>query len=61
LESLDVLKATEKRFVPALDWRPKPGTPDAAEAEKLRSAYKGPSSPPAEDEQPKKKKNKKKA
>ena len=60
LESNEVLKANEKRYVPALDWRPAPGTPEAAEAEKIRAEYKGPTSPPAEP-QPKKNKKKNKA
>lgn len=39
-ETLDELKAAEARFVPALDWRPKPGTEEAAEAEKIRAEAK---------------------
>lgn len=63
LETLEVLKASEGRFIPALDWRPKPGTPEAAEAEKLRADYKAKGSPPPAEpgEQPKKKKKKGKA
>ena len=36
-ETLDQLKKAEPRFVPALDWRPQPGTPEAAEAAALRA------------------------
>jgi arylsulfatase A-like enzyme len=45
----------DKGFVAARDWRPQPGTPEAAEAEKLRAAAKDDSA----SEQPKKKKGKK--
>ena len=40
-ESLAELQAADPKFVPARDWRPQPGTPDAEEAEKLRAAAKG--------------------
>lgn len=55
LETLEELKAAEPRFVPALDWRPAPGTPEFAEAEKLRAEWrKHPQ--PLPDETPKRKK-----
>ena len=40
METLAELKAAEPRFIPGIDWRPQPGTPEAAEAEKLRAAEK---------------------
>jgi hypothetical protein len=40
-ETLVELQAADPKFVPARDWRPPPGTPEAAEAEKLRAAPKG--------------------
>lgn len=60
-ESLAELKAADKRFMPAFDWRPEPGTKEAAEAEALRAnAPKEP--PPADDDQqPKKGKKKRKS
>lgn len=61
LEALDVLKASEKRFVPALDWRPPPGTPEAAQADKLRAEYQARPPDAPSSEQPKKKKKKKAA
>lgn len=45
LETLDELKSDERRFVPARDWRPPPGSPEAAQAEALQAAV--PSDPPA--------------
>ena len=40
METLAELQAAEPRFVASRDWRPQPGTPEAAEAEKLRAAAK---------------------
>ncbi len=40
VEALAVLQAGDSRFVPARDWRPQPGTAEAAEAEALRAAAK---------------------
>lgn len=40
METLAELKAAEPRFIPGLDWRPQPGTKEAAEAEVLRAAEK---------------------
>lgn len=57
METLDELKA-EARFVPALDWRPQPGTPEFAQAEKLREEWKKNPQPLSEDA-PKKGKRKK--
>ncbi len=54
-ETLAELQAAEPRFVPARDWRPQPGTKEAAEAEFLRAAAK---ERPAVEEAPKKKKKK---
>lgn len=49
METLEELKAAEARFIPGIDWRPQPGTPEAAEAEKLRAAEKAnPTKLPAE-------------
>ncbi len=54
IETLEVLKASEPRFVPARDWRPQPGTKEAAEAEALRAAAKD---QPQAEEPPAKKRN----
>lgn len=54
METLEELKQAEPRFVAALDWRPKPGTPEAAEAEKLREEWKR-NPQPLPPEQPAKK------
>ena len=51
-ETLAELQAAEPRFVAARDWRPQPGTPDAAKAEALRAAAKD---QPAAEEAPAKK------
>jgi arylsulfatase A-like enzyme len=58
METLEELKASEPRFVPALDWRPQPGTPEFAQAEKLREEWKK-NPQPLPDEAPKKGKRKK--
>ena len=58
LETLDELKA-EPRFIPARDWRPPPGTPEAAQAAALKAAAKDNPSP-ASAEPVKKKKRKQK-
>lgn len=48
LETLEELKKADVRFVPERDWRPPPGTREAAEAEALRAkAGQNPPSPPA--------------
>ncbi len=58
METLVELTGAEAaRFVPARDWRPEPGTKEAAEAEALRAAAKN-NPPPLEAEAPKKKKKK---
>ena len=57
METLEELKAADPRFVPALDWRPPPGTPEFAEAEKLREEWKK-NPQPLTDDQPKKKRKK---
>ena len=57
LETLEELKNTEARFVPARDWRPAPGTPEAAEAAALKVAAK--TNPPPAIEEPAKKKKRK--
>jgi arylsulfatase A-like enzyme len=54
-ETLVELQAADPKFVPARDWRPQPGSPEAAEAEKLRAAAKDNSA----SDQSKKKDNKK--
>jgi N-sulfoglucosamine sulfohydrolase len=56
METLEELK-TEARFIPARDWRPAPGTPEAAQAAALRAAAKD--NPPAAAEPAKTKKRKK--
>ncbi|MEI6235903.1 MAG: sulfatase [Planctomycetota bacterium] len=53
-EPLGQLKAADPRFVPSRDWRPQPGTKEAAEAEALRAAAKD--QPPVEEPPVKKKK-----
>jgi hypothetical protein len=58
IETLEELKAAEARFVPALDWRPQPGTPEFAQAEKLREEWKK-NPQPLPDDTPKKGKRKK--
>ena len=58
LETLEELKA-EQRFIPARDWRPPPGTPEAAQAAALKAAAKD-NPPPAPAEPAKKKKRKQK-
>lgn len=40
METLDELKSSESKFVPARDWRPQPGTKEAVEAAALRAAAK---------------------
>ena len=55
-ETLAQLQAAEPRFVPARDWRPQPGSPEAAEAEALRAGGKD---QPAAEVQPLKKRGKK--
>jgi arylsulfatase A-like enzyme len=45
LETLEELKAAEPRFVPERDWRPAPGSKEAAEAKALPAA--GTSEPPS--------------
>jgi arylsulfatase A-like enzyme len=57
LETLDVLTASEPRFVPERDWRPEPGTAEAAQAEALRAAAKD---KPAVTPEPAKEKKKRK-
>jgi hypothetical protein len=59
METLEELKASEPRFVPALDWRPQPGTPEFAEAEKLREEWKKNPQPLPPPDAPKKGKKKK--
>ncbi len=54
LETLEELKA-EARFVPERDWRPQPGTPEAAQAEALRAAAGANPSTPLEPRKKKKK------
>jgi N-sulfoglucosamine sulfohydrolase len=61
METLDELtRDGQSKFVPARDWRPQPGTKEAAQAEALRAAAKN--NPPAPDTEaapaPKKKKKK---
>jgi arylsulfatase A-like enzyme len=55
-ETLTELQAAEPRFIPARDWRPQPGTKEAAEAEALRAAAKNQSKDgektPGEPKQP---------
>ena len=58
LETLDELQQAEPRFVAARDWRPQPGTKEAAEAEALRAKAK---ENPESEAQPKGKNKKKKA
>jgi len=58
LETLEELKAGEQRFVPERDWRPAPGTKDAAEAQAMRA--KAAQNPPTPKEQPAKNKRKRK-
>jgi len=57
METLQELKNADARFVPARDWRPQPGTKEAAEAEALRAAAKD--NPPAPEPERAKKKKKK--
>ncbi len=57
LETLAQLQAAEPRFVAARDWRPQPGTAEAAEAEALRAGSKD---QPAAEVRPLKKPGKKK-
>jgi N-sulfoglucosamine sulfohydrolase len=45
LETLEELQNAERRFVPERDWRPAPGSPQAAAAEALKATQ--PSTPPA--------------
>jgi N-sulfoglucosamine sulfohydrolase len=59
VETLEELKAAEARFVPALDWRPQPGTPEFAQAEKLREEWKKNPQPLPPPDTAKKNKNKK--
>jgi hypothetical protein len=56
MESLAELKAADPKFVPARDWRPEPGTPEAAEAAAIRAAAKNDPAPAAEPVTKKKKK-----
>lgn len=60
METLEELKAAEPRFIAGLDWRPQPGTPEFAQAEKLRAEEKAHPTQLA-PEQPAKKKKKAKA
>jgi N-sulfoglucosamine sulfohydrolase len=57
METLEELKAAKAGFIPAYDWRPQPGTKEAAEAEAIRAAAKD-NPPAAEPPAPKKKKKK---
>jgi N-sulfoglucosamine sulfohydrolase len=57
MESLEELKNADPRFFAPRDWRPQPGTKEAAEAEAIRAAEKLNPTPPPPD-RPKKKKNK---
>lgn len=59
METLEELKAAEPRFFPALDWRPQPGTPEFAQAEKLRAEWAKNPQPLPPDDMPKKGKKKK--
>ena len=53
-ETLEELKG-EARFIPERDWRPPPGTPEAAQAEALRAAAVANPSAPIEPRKKKKK------
>jgi arylsulfatase A-like enzyme len=55
LETLEQLKTGDARFDPARDWRPQPGTKDAAEAEALRAAAKKVPTPAPEPQKKRKK------
>jgi N-sulfoglucosamine sulfohydrolase len=55
LESLDELRKAEPRFVPERDWRPAPGSPEAAAASRKMA----PADPPRPAAEPAKKKRKK--
>ena len=55
VETLEELQAADPKFTPARDWRPQPGTPDAAKAEALRAAAKD---QPAPADAPPKKRDK---
>ena len=57
METLDELRQAEPRFVAARDWRPQPGTKEAAEAEALRAKA---TNYPEPDPQPKPRNKKKK-
>jgi arylsulfatase A-like enzyme len=56
LETLEELKIGDARFEPARDWRPEPGTAEAAAAETLRAAAKDNPPAPAAPVQKKRKK-----
>ena len=56
METLEELQAGEPRFWAARDWRPQPGTQDAARAAEIRATT--PANPPPDADTPKKKKKK---